>query len=127
MSRTRRSARQAGSRFERIIADWLATNLDDRIDRRVKTGAKDRGDLGGIRTIGNGRVVAELKNTSRTSLGTWQAEAEVERGNDEALAAVVIHKRHGVADPGQQWVTCTVTDLVALITGQRPTDSEGDQ
>lgn len=22
--------------------------------------------------------------------------------------------------PGQQWVTCTVDDLVALLTGQRP-------
>lgn len=125
MSRTRASAKAAGSRFERTIADWLAANLDDRIDRRVKTGARDRGDIGGIRTLGNGRVVAELKNTSRISLGTWQAEAETERGNDDALAAVIIHKRHGVADPGQQWVTCTVTDLVALITGQRPTDIEG--
>jgi hypothetical protein len=120
MTRNRASAKAAGSRFERSVADWLRDHLDDRIDRRVKTGAADRGDIGGIRTIGNGRVVAECKDTARVSLGTWQTEAETERGNDDAVASVILHKRHGVADPAQQWVTCTLTDFVALITGQRP-------
>lgn len=37
MSRSRTSAKAAGSRFERLIADGLAEALhDDRIDRRVK-------------------------------------------------------------------------------------------
>lgn len=118
MTRTRRSARQAGARFERAIADWLAAHIDDRIDRRVKGGNKDRGDIGGLRAMG-GRVVAECKDTSRTSLGTWAAEAEVERGNDDAIAGIVIHKRHGKGDPAEQWVTMTVRDLAAIITGQR--------
>src|SRR5690606_16157770 len=36
--RGRRSARQAGSRFERQIADYLRDHIDDRIDRRVTNG-----------------------------------------------------------------------------------------
>ena len=117
MTRTRRSARQAGSRFEREIADYLAEHVDDRIDRRVKTGAKDKGDIGGLRHMGQ-RVVIECKNTSRINLGTWINEAHTAMGNDDAGVAVVIHKRHGKGQPGDQWVTTTVDDLIALITGQ---------
>lgn len=125
--RSRRSAKTAGSRFERTIADFLAENVDDRIDRRPKTGAKDRGDIGGVRlsqALRGGRVVIECKDTTRTELGAWSAEAETERGNDDATAAVVVHKRRGVGDPGQQWVTCTLADFVALLTGQRPQSAD---
>jgi hypothetical protein len=117
--RSRSSAKAAGARFERTIADYLAVHIDDRIDRRVKTGAKDRGDLGGIRTV-HGRVVAELKDTARVNLAGWAAEAETERGNDDALVGLTISKRHGVGNPGSQWVHMTVDDLVALLTGERP-------
>ncbi|RZQ59824.1 hypothetical protein [Amycolatopsis suaedae] len=123
--RNHRSARQAGTRFERDIADHLARWVDDRIDRRVKTGANDRGDIGGVRlspALANGRVVIECKNTTRLALGTWAAETAAERGNDDAVAGLTVHKRHGVSDPGAQWVTCTVNDLVALLTGHRPED-----
>lgn len=118
VTRNHRSARQAGTRFERQIADYLAATLgDDRIDRRVKTGAKDRGDITGLRHMGQ-RLVAECKNTTRLELSTWLREAEIERGNDDAGAAIVIHKRHGKANPADQLVTMTLADLVALITGQ---------
>lgn len=118
--RNRTSAKKAGATFERAIADYLATTIDDRIDRRVRNGAKDRGDIGGLRGLFGKRLVIECKNTTRTALGPWAAEAETERGNDDALAALTIHKRHGVTNPGSQWVTCTVDDLVAILTGQRP-------
>lgn len=119
MARSRNSARAAGARFERAIADHLANILDDdRIDRRVKTGAKDRGDISGIRVHGQ-RLVIEAKDCARLDLPGWTNEAHTEAGNDDALTGVVIHKRHGVGDPGRQWVTMTVDDLAALITGQR--------
>ena len=117
MARSRASAKAAGSKFERDIADHLANVVDDRIDRRVKTGAKDRGDIGGVRVHGQ-RLVLECKNTSRINLGTWITEAHVEAGNDDALAGVIVHKRHGKGKPGDQWVTMTVNDLIALITGE---------
>lgn len=117
MTRTRRSARQAGSRFEREIADYLAEHVDDRIDRRVKTGAKDKGDIGGLRHLGQ-RIVVECKNTSRINLGTWANETEIQRGNDDAGVGIIVHKRHGKGQPGDQWVTMTLDDLIALLTGQ---------
>ena len=117
MARSRASAKAAGSKFERDIADHLAKLVDDRIDRRVKTGAKDRGDIGGVRVHGQ-RLVLECKNTSRINLGTWITEAHTEAGNDDALAGVIVHKRHGKGKPGDQWVTMTVDDLIALMTGE---------
>ena len=119
MTRSRASARAAGSRFERMVADWLALHVDDRIDRRVKRGAKDRGDLGGIRAHGK-EVIAELKDHSRFELAGWITQADAERGNADALAGLVIFKRRGTADPGDQYVLMTVRDLAALLTGERP-------
>jgi hypothetical protein len=119
MARNRTSAKAAGARFERAIADYLAATLDDdRVDRRVKTGAKDLGDVSGVRIHGQ-RLVVEVKECARLDLPGWTAEAHTEAGNDDALLGVVIHKRHGVGDPGRQWVSMTVDDLAALLTGQR--------
>lgn len=118
--RNRASAKTVGTRFETSIAGYLAEHVDDRIERRAKTGAKDRGDISGVRAVHNARVVVECKDTTRTALAGWAAEVETERGNDDAEIGVIVHKRRGVGDPGQQWVTCTVDDLVALLTGSRP-------
>lgn len=117
MARTRQSAKAAGARFERQIADHLRDNVSEYIDRRVKTGAKDRGDISNVRSHGE-RVVVECKNTARLSLAQWIDEAHTQAGNDDAAVGVVIHKRHGVADPGRQWVTMTVDDLVFFLTGE---------
>lgn len=118
MGRSRKSAKSAGSRFERQIADWLAEALDDdRIDRMVRRGAQDRGDIAGVRC--HGRPVAiEVKNVIRSNLPEWVSEAHTEAGNGDCLAGVVVAKRHGVGDPGSQWVHMELRDLVALITGQ---------
>ena len=119
MARSRTSAKQAGARFERIVADYLASHVDDRIDRRVKTGALDRGDIGGLRHMG-GRVVLELKDYGgRLQPGPWINEAEIERGNDDALLGAVVAKRRGTTDPAEQYVLMTLGDLVALLTGTR--------
>jgi len=120
MTRSRASAKAAGSRFERSVADYLALVLDDdRIDRRVKTGAKDRGDIAGLRHRGR-RLVLEVKDVTRVDLSGWVREAHIEAGNDDALAGLVVHKRRGTTNPADQYVTCTLGDLVALLTGDRP-------
>lgn len=116
--RNRRSAKKAGSSFERLVADYLAVWIDERIDRRVKTGSKDRGDISGLRHLGQ-RVVIECKNTTRTNLARWAAETDLERGNDDAVAGLIVHKRHGRAAPAEQWVTLTLGELVSLLTGSR--------
>lgn len=115
MTRNRASAKKAGSSFERAQADWLAERLaDDRIDRRVKSGTKDRGDIGGVRFAGN-RVVIECKNASRDNLPAWIREAEIERGNDDALIGVVMFKKHGTTDPTQQYVAMSAETFAVLL------------
>lgn len=118
MTRSRATAKKAGSSFERLIADYLATHLDDRIDRRVKTGAKDRGDIANLRTGNGWRVVMECKNVSRDNLPAWIREAEVERVNDNAEVAVVCHKRHGSNKPGEQYVSMTLETFTALMRNE---------
>ncbi len=118
MTRSRATAKAAGASFERLIADYLAARIDDRIDRRVKTGAKDRGDIGGLRHHGK-RIVLECKNVTRWALASWLSQAEVERANDDALAGIVIAKRVGKGHPGDQVAIMTVDTLIALFMGQR--------
>lgn len=130
MKRNHKSAKDAGQRFNRSIADYLRIALDDdRIDCRAKRGSKDRGDIGGMR-VANQRMVIECKDVrheyctkcrrvSGLALPGWTAEAHIEAGNDDALVGVVVHKRHGVSDPGKQWVSMTVDDLLALVAGER--------
>jgi len=125
MTRSRATAKKAGSEFERLIADHLAAVVDDRIDRRVKTGAADKGDIGGVRIHGQ-RVVIEAKNYGgQLKAGEWLGEAETERVNDQALAGVVVAKRRGTRDPASQIVLMTVSDLTALITGSRTANTNG--
>jgi hypothetical protein len=118
-SRTRQSAKAAGSRFERAIADALAEALqDDRVDRMPQYGNRDRGDISGVRIHGQ-KVSIEVKDCARLNLPAWTDEAHIEAGNADALVGIVISKRHGCGDPLKSWVHMTVADLVALITGQK--------
>jgi hypothetical protein len=120
MTRNRASAKAAGSRTERRVADYIADQMDDdRIDRRVKTGSKDRGDIGGVRSATGERVVVEVKDTTRVTLGTWMNEVQAEKGNDDAPIGVVVHKRVGYGDKkiGGWYVTTTLDDLIRLLGG----------
>ena len=43
------------------------------------------------------------------------------------MTALIIHKRHGKGQAGDQWVTLTLADLVALLTGSRAHIDGGDE
>lgn len=123
--RSRNSAKRAGARHEQAIADYLAAAFDDdRIERRNPNGSKDRGDITGVRHAGQ-RVVIEAKNWSQLHPSEWLQEAEVERRNDNALAGIVVAKRHGKSDPGESVVLMTLRDLASLMAGRR-VDDDGD-
>lgn len=113
--RSRASAKQAGAKFERLIADYLARQWDDRIDRKVRTGSKDTGDIANFRTLSNERITVECKNEAGTRLTPWWREVTTEQANAGDDHAVIVHKRHGTADPGSQWVTMTLDQLLALL------------
>lgn len=126
MTRSRASAKAAGTRFESLIAAYLAEQLDDRIERRARNGSKDRGDIAGLRTAAGGRIVAELKDYGgRIKAGEWLGEAEVERENDDAVAGIVVAKRRGTTDPAEQFVLMTMADFVAICCGRRPEEANG--
>lgn len=117
MARSNRSARNAGTRFESLVVRYLRRVLgDERIERRVKYGRNDRGDISGVMLHGQ-RVVIECKDCQRLSLAEWVEEARVEAGNDDAPYAVVAHKRRGTQDPSQQYVTMTLGTFAAFLAG----------
>ena len=119
MTRNRASAKAAGAKAEREVAEYLAAALDDdRIERRVRNGNRDRGDIGGVRVRGE-RLVVEVKNCARTDLAGWITEAQVEAGNDDAVAGIVVAKRKGTTDVSRWYVHMTVAELVAILTGQK--------
>lgn len=121
MARNRRSAKSAGTWFESLVAGYLAEQLDDdRIERRSKNGAKDRGDIASVRHMGQ-RVVIQCKEYGgRFLVGPWLNDAEVQRGNDDAGVGMVVAKRRGTTKPGDQVVFMTLADLASLMTGERP-------
>lgn len=119
MTRNHASAKAAGTRLETAVAGYLRAHVDDGIERRARNGGKDRGDLSGLRHMGQ-RIVVEVKNTARWTPGAWLSEAEIERGNDDAGVGLVVCKRVGRSSPGEQLVMLTLRDLVSLITGTRP-------
>lgn len=105
---------QKGSSFERLVADYLRDNWSEFIDRRVRTGAKDKGDVANFRVAGH-RVVVEAKNVQRTDLSGWVKEAAEEALNDGAVAGIVVHKARGKGRGGDQYVTMTLDSLLALL------------
>lgn len=121
MARSRASAKAAGTRHETSVVTYLAEHLDDdRIERRSKNGAKDRGDVTGVKHLGQ-RVVIEAKDYGgQVKVGPWLNEAETERGNDDAGVGLVVAKRRGTTAAGEQVVMMTLADLVSLMTGARP-------
>ena len=129
MSRNRKSARAAGQRFESLVAAYLNTHVDDdRIERRRMSGANDRGDISGLRHMGQ-RIVLECKDYGgQLKPGPWVEEAGRERGNDSAGVGIVVAKRRGTTAPGDQFVLMTLADLVALLTGSRDhVEADNDQ
>jgi len=118
VTRSRTTAKQAGTQMERLVAEFLSFRLaDDRIERRAKNGSNDRGDITGVKTITGARVVIEVKNAHRDNLPAWIREAAVEAGNDDAPIGVVAHKKHGSANPADQYVTMTLETFARLLEG----------
>ena len=101
-----------GTSFERMVADYLAAELGQPVDRRVKCGSKDKGDIAGL-SIAGFPCVVECKNRARMELAQWLDEAESERVNAEATFGVVAHKRRGCGEKsfGGTYVTMTLDTL----------------
>ena len=121
MTRSRASAKKAGTSMETASAGYLATALKaPEIERRRLNGRYDRGDLTGVKTIRGAAVVVEVKDyNGKVMVKPWLDEAETERGNADAALAVVVFKRARIpySNPGEQGVLMTLATLAALLEG----------
>lgn len=126
--RNRNSAKRAGAAFEIQQAEFLREALENPyISRQDKNGDKDLGDIAyvGHRHMGVGPhrvpITLELKNTSNMNLASANREAFAEAVNyydkngGHIPLPIVMHKRHGVADPAKQWVTMDAATFVRLL------------
>lgn len=104
-----------GTSFERMFADYVKVATGLPVDRRVKHGSKDEGDIAGF-TIGGFDCVVECKNRRRMELAEWLDEAEAERENAEASFGIVAHKRRGCGEKsfGDTYVTMTLDTLLDI-------------
>ncbi|QZE10515.1 holliday junction resolvase [Mycobacterium phage ScoobyDoobyDoo] len=111
-----------GSSFERLIADHFKECWPDRaaefIDRQVKMGSRDVGDLCNVR-LGSHKLAVEIKTVRSMDLSGWLREAQEEAENLGAVAGVVVHKRIRHGKPGEQYITMTVDDLINIIHAAR--------
>lgn len=105
--------------MQQLVADYWKVHIDPDVEQRKLSGTKDRGDISGVKIHGR-RIAVEVKNTAKLTVASFLAEAEQERINDDALAGVVIAKRHGKAQPEDQLVIMTLRDFTAILTGTRP-------
>lgn len=125
MPRSLKTARRAGAAMESRTVDYLRWALDDdRIERRHLTGSKDRGDIAGVRFLGH-RVVVECKNTAQMNVSQHLREAEIERGNDDALIGVVVQKRPGIGidsrdGQARQLVLMTLESFALMLNDGLP-------
>lgn len=112
-----------GTQFESAVVRWLRSMLDDeRIERRALHGAKDMGDVFGIRAHGY-EGIAECKDYrawSRADLERWKAQTLAERDNADAGFALLVVHRHGCnskADSpsfGENHCFVTIGDLMRI-------------
>ena len=118
MGRSRRSAKDAGARFEREVADYLSAVLgDNAIDKQVKCGSKDKGDVRGLFLAGKAVALECKEYRGEHHLPQWYREAERERGNKDAAYGVVVWKRKGTTDPAEQHVSMTLRTFAAMLAG----------
>lgn len=88
-------SKERGTRFETAVARYLRAELGDpRIERRALHGARDMGDLHGIRAHG-WEGIAECKAHRRMAPGlveAWREQALAERGNADADFVLLVVK-----------------------------------
>lgn len=99
-----------GTRWETAIVTYLRGEGVAQVERRARTGAKDRGDLAGLPG-----VVVEAKDAHRVELAAWMSEAKREAGHDGADIGVVWAHRRGKASPADGYVVMDGATFVRLL------------
>lgn len=107
MMRVGAAERRKGHKAERDVAAYLREHGWAAVTTRAASGFQHGDD---IRT--DAPVSIEVKNVAKIDLAGWLRQAQE---NADGKPAVVWHKRRGVADPGDWYVTMTGNDLIELL------------
>lgn len=110
MTRSHKTARQAGTKWETGIVGTLIDSGWPHAERRRLAGAKDRGDIAGIPG-----VVIEAKNTNRLELAAAVDEATTEARNADAPIGVAWLKRKGYSSPLNGYVVMDGETFLRLL------------
>lgn len=96
MSRSRSSAKKAGTQFETDVSEYLKKRLGKPILRMPKSGSVDKGDIAGVQKAGKD-VAIECKSPGRNSplqLPKWAKETETEAKNLGTKYGILLIKRY---------------------------------
>lgn len=110
-------SKDKGTAFETAVVRYMRARLkDERIERRALHGAKDMGDVFGIRAHGF-EGIAECKahaTVTPSLIERWRDETLDERGNADADFALLVVKRprKSICEAACH---VTVTDLTRII------------
>ena len=102
--------KQKGTAFETLVVRWLAENGFPYAERRALAGTHDLGDV-----TGTPGIVWECKNHKQLAFSEWLEEADVERANASADYGIVVAKRRGKGDAGDQYAVMRLEDLARLL------------
>lgn len=106
-------SRAKGTDFEVSLLDLLRAFYPD-AKRNPLSGSNDVGDFN---LPGEKRFILEAKNRTVMALPAWlkQAAGAAKRLHEDAVG-VVVHKRKGTRNPGDQYVTMTLADFLWLVS-----------
>lgn len=105
------ASKARGTAFESLILKEFQLHYPG-AERRAMQGQLDKGDL---LLPGETRFIVEAKNVSRFNLAEWHKEALVEARNAGVPYGVVVHKARGKGQPGDQWVTMSLSTFLGLV------------
>lgn len=103
-----------GSAYERSIVNYLR-DMGFSTDRTRAGWSDDRGDIHGVTSTTGQPFTFECKNHRKDSLPGWIEELKREVSNAGGVAGVVVHKKHGTTDAGDQFCTLPLSMLVQLL------------
>jgi Holliday junction resolvase len=103
-----------GSAYERSIVDYLRAS-DFRVDRTRAGWTDDRGDIHGVTSRTGQPFTFECKNHKAINLSGWVTELYREIDNAGGVVGVVVHKKRGSTDAGEQYATLPLWMLVHIL------------
>lgn len=106
------SSKRKGDVFERAV---LATTRTLGFPWAERTRAGYERDHGDLHLVPGRAVIVQAKNRARPAWSEWLAQLAAQRANSGADHAVLVVKRAGIADPGEQLAVMRYADMLRLL------------